>query len=92
MGDLKNPSGTLAGPRGFSNPLWASGDLGEDPLEKTRITYIYFLYVHISAISRGFVCVYPLGDLCIYAQIPQTGGSGLYPSEWRDLGRGGIWL
>ena len=39
IGDLKNPSG-MAGPLGFSNPLWASGDLGEDPLEKTRITYI----------------------------------------------------
>ena len=39
IGDLKNPSG-IADPRGFSNPLWASGDLGEDPLEKTRITYI----------------------------------------------------
>ena len=42
VGDLKNPSGTLAGPRGFSNPLRASGDLAEDPLRKTRITYIYF--------------------------------------------------
>ena len=29
-------------PRGFSNPLRVSEDLGEDPLEKTRITYIYF--------------------------------------------------
>ena len=29
-------------PLGISKkPLWASGDLGEDPLEKTRITYIY---------------------------------------------------
>ena len=51
IGDLKNPSGTLAGPRGFSNPLWASGDLGEDPLEKNRITYSYFcihksIYIH----------------------------------------------
>ena len=35
------PSGPPACPRGFSNPLWASGDLGEDSLEKTRITYIY---------------------------------------------------
>ena len=41
IGDLKNPSG-MAGPRGFSNPLWASGDLGEDPLEKTRITTVNF--------------------------------------------------
>ena len=41
IGDLKNPTGTLAGPRSFSNPLWASGDLGEGPLEKTRITYIF---------------------------------------------------
>ena len=63
IGDLKNPSGTLAGPRvsapaiarrfaprsclrygprGFSNPLMASEDLYEDPLGKTRISYIYF--------------------------------------------------
>ena len=67
-GDLKNPSGTLAGPRGFSNPLWASGDLGEDPLGKTRITYIYFFQLYIG-ISRGLVYVYPLGDWCTY--IPQ---------------------
>ena len=35
------PSGLPACPRGFSNHLRASGDLGEDPLRKTRITYIY---------------------------------------------------
>ena len=71
IGDLKNHSGTLPGPRAsarvsarlfaphsalcsapwacqrslgpFSNPLWDSGNLGEDPLEKTRITYVYLI-------------------------------------------------
>ena len=54
----------------------------------------YFLLVHISAISRGFVNVYPLGDLCTYippfgeyAQIPPNGGIWVYIPP-----KGGIWV
>ena len=35
IGDLKIPSGTSPGPRGFSNPLWAQGIWGKIPLKKS---------------------------------------------------------
>ena len=36
------PSGTACCPRGFSKSPPGSGDLGENSLSKTRISYIYF--------------------------------------------------
>ena len=39
-GILKIPSGSTPCPRGFSKSPPGSGDLGENPLPKTRISYI----------------------------------------------------
>ena len=56
--------GHHAMPSEFLKSPWASGDLREDPLQKTRISYTYFFSRPKIAISRGFVNVYPLvGDL-----------------------------
>ena len=41
-GILKIPSGSTPCPRGFSKSPPGSGDLGENPLPKTRISYINF--------------------------------------------------
>ena len=43
-GILKNPSGSTPCPRGFSKSPPGSGDLDENPLTKTRIFYINFLW------------------------------------------------
>ena len=62
-GILKIPSGSTPCPRGFSKSPPGSGDLGENPLPKTRIFYIYFFLALKSHFFRGFVNVNPLGDL-----------------------------
>ena len=49
------PSGTAYCPRGFSKSPLGSGDLGENPLTKTKILYIYYFSEPKTAILSGFV-------------------------------------
>ena len=50
-GILKIPSGSTPCPRGFSKSPPGTGDLGENPLPKTRISYIYFLLLPVFFLS-----------------------------------------
>ena len=58
-GILKIPSGSTPCPRGFSKSPPGSGDLGENSLSKTRISYIY------SVIYLGNTKLPSIGDIGI---------------------------